>query len=349
MLGCDGPALDPTKLQVSVDELVRRLEVAKLGQREREKFAADLDDARQALESAVQDVVRSQARLQALCDQAGASLDELPVTISRSEERRSLESYLVDERGNLRHYASDRDLAEFATAAEAARPTLEERSKAIKSRLDAIEAEIPRCFANAQEAQRQMDQWQEASSAAADCQQSIVSLLAQLREQFTEYATLHLARQTLRLTVDRFRERNHDSLLSRAERHFRVLTSDAFAGLEIDDNGSGESILLALRSEPRERVVVGGLSDGTRDQLFLALRLAGIEQHIQSLGPMPVVIDDVLVNFDDRRAAATLECLADLSKRTQVMVFTHHAHVVELARNVALDAICCHDLSAAAR
>jgi uncharacterized protein YhaN len=47
---------------------------------------------------------------------------------------------------------------------------------------------------------------------------------------------------------------------------------------------------------------------------------------------MPLIIDDVLVNFDNRRAGATLQCIAELSKQTQVLLFTHHHHIVELAQ-----------------
>ena len=125
---------------------------------------------------------------------------------------------------------------------------------------------------------------------------------------------IHLARQTLRLTVERFRERHHDSLLSRAERHFRILTRRRFAGLEIDDNGSGDRSFSPFAAS-RANASMSPASPMVHAINFsrLALRLAGIEQHIQSLGPMPVVVDDVLVNFDDGRAAATLECLAELS------------------------------------
>ena len=48
-------------------------------------------------------------------------------------------------------------------------------------------------------------------------------------------------------------------------------------------------MLLAVR-DSNDPVLVDGLSDGTRDQLFLALRLAGIEQHLRSHGPMPIAI-----------------------------------------------------------
>jgi uncharacterized protein YhaN len=77
------------------------------------------------------------------------------------------------------------------------------------------------------------------------------------------------------------------------------------------------------------------MSDGTRDQLYLSLRLASLEKYLQAGEPMPFIVDDILVNFDDRRAAATLRALAELSKKTQVLFFTHHERLVELAQGVA--------------
>jgi uncharacterized protein YhaN len=46
---------------------------------------------------------------------------------------------------------------------------------------------------------------------------------------------------------------------------------------------------------------------------------------------MPFVVDDILIKFDDGRARAALELLAELSRRTQVIFFTHHRHLVEIA------------------
>ena len=56
----------------------------------------------------------------------------------------------------------------------------------------------------------------------------------------------------------------------------------------------------------REQVQVEGLSDGTRDQLYLALRLAAIEHHVETVSPCPVILDDILINSDDARASAAL-------------------------------------------
>jgi exonuclease SbcC len=89
------------------------------------------------------------------------------------------------------------------------------------------------------------------------------------------------------------------------------------------------------------------MSDGTRDQLFFALRLAYIEKHCEEFGACPVILDDVLMAFDDARATAALRVLAELSKKTQILIFTHHAHHVELAK-IALGkrGFILHDLEA---
>jgi uncharacterized protein YhaN len=76
---------------------------------------------------------------------------------------------------------------------------------------------------------------------------------------------------------------------------------------------------------------VDELSEGTRDQLFLALRLVAIEDHLDASPPLPFVADDILQTFDDARATATLRALLELSERTQVLVLTHHEHVLDLA------------------
>jgi uncharacterized protein YhaN len=78
-------------------------------------------------------------------------------------------------------------------------------------------------------------------------------------------------------------------------------------------------------------VGVEGMSEGTADQLFFAMRLAFLDQWMQRHEPLPLVVDDVLIKFDDERALATLRTLVDFSRLTQVILFTHHRHLVDLA------------------
>lgn len=66
--------------------------------------------------------------------------------------------------------------------------------------------------------------------------------------------------------------------------------------------------------------------------MFLAFRLASIEQYGKAGEPIPFIADDILVHFDDARAVATLELLAQFAKTNQVILFTHHQSVRDAAK-----------------
>jgi chromosome segregation protein len=74
------------------------------------------------------------------------------------------------------------------------------------------------------------------------------------------------------------------------------------------------------------------LSEGTRDQLFLALRFALLERRTSE--SMPFIGDDLLTSFDEDRTFAVLRLLAAVGQRQQIILFTHHRHVVDLAKSI---------------
>ena len=100
-----------------------------------------------------------------------------------------------------------------------------------------------------------------------------------------------------------------------------------------DFNDKDEPVLAGVR-ENGQRVHVQGMSAGTRDQLYLALRLASLEKYMETAEPMPFIVDDVLVDFDDRRTEAALRALTELAGQTQVILFTHHFQLVEHAQRL---------------
>lgn len=79
-------------------------------------------------------------------------------------------------------------------------------------------------------------------------------------------------------------------------------------------------------------VQVPDMSIGTSDPLYLALRVASVTDYLHRASPLPFIADDLFVNFDDERAAAGFRVLGQLGKATQVLFFTHHGHLVEIAR-----------------
>ena len=62
----------------------------------------------------------------------------------------------------------------------------------------------------------------------------------------------------------------------------------------------------------------------------LSVVLTYLERHLDAHGPMPIILDDAFVHFDDPRATVAFEVLAELATRTQVLYFTHHAHLLDV-------------------
>ena len=189
----------------------------------------------------------------------------------------------------------------------------------------------------AREALKQLE-----AASAVESTEAMEQALAALCAPVDRYVQLRLAAALLRREIERYRDENQGPILSRAAALFPRLTLGHYGSLRAGYDGSGH-VLVCERSDGSE-CHVEGLSDGTRDQLYLALRVASLERHAAHHEPMPVVLDDVLVHFDDARAKAALEVLGELGRSTQVLLFTHHARVRELAHEALGEGLRVHAL-----
>lgn len=153
--------------------------------------------------------------------------------------------------------------------------------------------------------------------------------LAKIRPAVAQYLRLRVASDVLHRAIEAFREKHQGPVLSKASELFSRLTLGDHSGLTTGFGDDDRPVLVAIRKNG-EQVAVEGLSDGTRDQLYLALRLAAIEYHVRTVAACPVILDDILINSDDARAFAALDVIGDLAKRTQVLFFTHHRRLAEL-------------------
>ena len=146
-----------------------------------------------------------------------------------------------------------------------------------------------------------------------------------------QWVVLKLAAGLLAHSMDRYRERHADPVMQRAGAHFSVLTGGRFSRLVQDYDEKDELHLLAERAGG-EKVPLDGLSEGTGDQLFLALRLAFLEDYASRNEPAPLIVDDIFQTFDDERTVSGLKALAATSGTFQTILFTHQKSVVDLAR-----------------
>lgn len=331
------PAARPTTaetLEADFRAVESALEAAREQRTRHQELSRQLKGIDKNLGSTKEALLAARATLQALADEAGVLIDALPTAVQRARERAEAAKLVREYEETVTRHAQGQPMAEYVDGALASREALDLQLADLDEKVNQLDTDVSHAEATARDAERILDGYRQASDAAAEAKQRAASCGARLEEQIKEYAALHLARAALDKAKDRYRARHQDTLLDRAGAYFRMLTNGAFAGIEIDYE-DGMDILKAVRAattRPDARVPVAGLSDGTRDQLFLALRLAGIEQHMKEREPAPLIIDDALINFDDDRARATLRCLAQLARQTQVIVFTHHRHLVDLAR-----------------
>lgn len=172
-----------------------------------------------------------------------------------------------------------------------------------------------------------LDHGADASEAAADAEMA----RAEMEVQAEAYLLKRTESILLRWAVERKRKQTQNPLLQRASELFSILTGGRYSSLSVDDDGSSSRLLGNCADQSRP-VPVGGMSEGTIDQLFLALRVASIEQAVKAGSVLPVLADDLFINFDDQRAEAGFRVLGELAKSTQVLFFTHHQHLLEIAR-----------------
>ena len=213
------------------------------------------------------------------------------------------------------------------------------RREALISEQDALTRQIAeldqrRISAALQKGRHEHEAQQLGGDRAARIGADLEVLKSELEEQIDRYLLVHLAERVLDRVTDRYARENQPALLQHTSelfarvtegRHLRVVVQPETRTLAtVDRNGQ-------LRSP-------ADLSSGTREQLFLALRLAYILDYCDRSEPLPVIMDDVLVNFDDTRAAASLAALRDAARHTQVILLTCHRREVDLTRSVAPEA-----------
>ncbi len=315
-----------------VEELRQRLEDARRSQARLD----ELDSQRQKLDESLVAVEGDRrtvlSELEDLRSSAGLADDvvlEVAVGIARQVEE--LKGTLAEIERRLGDAGSGLALAEIVAEAQAESRTLDELSSAhlaVKDRVELLEQRQNEASRRVGEAEHAISSLGD-SQAAADIEQQAQAALAAAAEGAAEYAPTLIAAEMLRRVMSDYGERHRGPIIERATEIFSILTGGAFTGLVPDVEGD-RNVLLARRGA-EELLATDELSDGTRDQLYLALRLAGIEHQLDHRSA-PVVLDDILVHFDDERARAALGVLGALGGRTQVLLFTHHEEVVAQAR-----------------
>lgn len=152
---------------------------------------------------------------------------------------------------------------------------------------------------------------------------------ATIRQQVDQYAVASFASLLMKKARDVYEQERQPGVLLRASDYFAKMTNGAFTHVKAP---FGEQRLVAIR-ESGQPMDTSLLSRGTAEQLYLSMRFALAEEYAGK-AVLPLVLDDILVNFDEQRMESCLRVLADFSSRHQVLLFTCHGHVRDAAARV---------------
>ncbi|BAO87311.1 ATP-binding protein [Caballeronia cordobensis] len=319
--------------EATATALSARLERACAAHAERERLKKARAAASEQVKRAGADVEEAKATLRPLYDLAGVDApDVLQALIAQSQRKRDLSAAADDARAALIKGGDGLTLDELVAEVEGADMA---NVQAELSRIGAALSESVRIATDTatalDAARRELDAISgEANAARAEAKrQEALAAMSDAAERFVKVET---ASTLLKWAIDRYRERRQGPMLSRASTIFSALTLGTFSRLIVDYDRQPMA-LSAIRASG-EHVDISGMSEGTRDQLYLALRLAALEEHGEKAPALPFVADDLFINFDDGRARAGLTVLAQIAKRTQVIFLSHHDHLVDIVREV---------------
>lgn len=312
--------------------LARSHEQARRNAALRSEWESELSDRQHHLKQTVDTRNQYQRQLQDMMDRAKANtLDDLRRIHAAAEEGAELNRSTETVRAQLEELADGRSvtelLKEFAVVDAATlrveRDELEHELAGLEQKREELRQSLGALQAGLENQQNRTD----AASAAVDAE----AALAEIKNKADRFVQLRLAAIVLRREIERYRAANEAPLMAKANQLFPKLTLGAYQGLRVGFGEDDHPILRCVRSDGRE-VGVTELSDGTQDQLYLALRLASLERQATLSAPFPLILDDVLIHFDDQRARAALAVLAEFAKTSQVLFFSHQARLLELAQ-----------------
>ncbi|GAA5483861.1 AAA family ATPase [Haloferula sargassicola] len=342
----ESPEFDPRNPDLTEKRLWKALEEARSRQTKHDTLKEEITTLETELKKKQHFIEAAEEQLKDLVAEARVkAVDELSSAISQFEKRQILVERREAAHRNLVNLAGSSPVEDLIGEAESA-----ERAE-LQAEVDQLAPEIETLQQGRDEARDRLNEelskraeLEKAEGGAMEAKQKAANALAEIVTDSERFIRLHHAIAFLKAQIEAYREKSQGPMIAKTSEFFATLTNGSFEGVagQAHDSDPNRIHLVARRrrandQEIPEALPTSALSEGTRDQLYLALRLAAIDIHLESHAPMPLILDDILMTFDDERAKSVLRVLATLSRNTQVVVFTHHEHTLDLAKGLLAD------------
>ena len=322
----DAGVADGQDLARMVETLAQALSETTAASASRTHAREVLATADRTLATAQREFEEASASLEALFEEHGVTDESaLRAALARSAEAKALDDTIASTNQVLTAQsgagealdALKRELAEIGSVAE-----VDERLAALKTERDDARRRLDELSETIGGLRKSVAEMLQDASDSVERQRR-EDLLGALDERSRDWAANAVARHLLHTARQGYESAHRPAVLGIAERYFSAWTQGRFTKI-IAPLGS---VIERVERDNGEQVALDALSLGTAQQLYLAVRFGLLEHFAQNAEPLPVVMDDILVNFDPERAALTAASIRDLAKRHQVIYFTCHKEV----------------------
>jgi len=333
---CHGP---PGELFHAIAE---RVKTAGLDQDRREKLQEDLKSLRAEERALSSSREVSAIRQRAMLDHFRvATLDEVESSLEIVTQRRELQDAILDLEHQLVEMTGASDILAVESLLSASDRTELERELATLKPL--VEDQEARCHDLYHSKSKAVDALDAVGgdSKVAEIEEQRRTLLLEITESAGRYMEIRAGVAAAEHALRIYRDRHRSAMMARASSAFRTISRGAYEGVAAQPGKEAE-VLIAVAAGGGSKAA-NELSKGARFQLYLALRVAGYHEFVTSRGSVPFLADDIMETFDDFRAEEAFKLFAEMAQHGQVIYFTHHRHLTEIARKVC-SAVRVHNL-----
>lgn len=155
---------------------------------------------------------------------------------------------------------------------------------------------------------------------------------AELKSALEEWLPLMYTEELLTRAQTIYESGRQPQIMKMANEFLKDMTMGKYS-LHMADNGKDIFIEDSTHAVKNEKI----WSSGTGDQVFLAIRLAMALSFGEQIEPLPIVLDDIFVRFDEKRQRETLRFLMELGKKQQIFLFTCHERTMHIAEEVGYE------------
>ncbi|KQX56014.1 MULTISPECIES: AAA family ATPase [unclassified Ensifer] len=324
-----------------------KIKAAGLNADRRDKLLLDLDDVQQKHHAMKVEQELLAARVAEMTEFFGVStLGEVETCMDLALQRREMESSISETELELMQIAGAKTMSEVEVQTDGVdRAVLEDELAKLAPVFEDQDVRYRDHFHALSKARDALDAiGGDEKVASLDAQRR--TTLLEIEESAQRYMELRAGVAAAEHGLKLYRDRHRSGMMARASEAFRIISRGAYEGVAAQPGKDGD-VLIAVSAGGGSRAA-NELSDGTRSQLYLALRVAGYHEFVARRTPVPFIADDIMETFDDFRAEEAFRLFAEMGMHGQVIYFTHHKHLTHIAKKVC-PSVCLHDLEEVGR